>query len=125
MNNTTTVKLPSTPADQMKVLNQLIQQARADKKTQPVPAKEEAVKVTIRIKKSLKDRLVKACGSQSQNEVIASLIEKFCRQSEKTVPAKAQELPAVDELPVEDIESANEVEDEPLMDFTQFMDHKI
>lgn len=125
MNSTTTVKLPSTPADQMKVLNQLIQQVRADKKTLPVPAKEEAVKVTIRIKKSLKVRLVKACGSQSQNEVIASLIEKFCRQYEKTVPAKAQDLRAVDELPVEEIESENEVEDEPLMDFTQFMDHKI
>lgn len=121
MNNKTTVKLPSTPAEQMKVLNQLIQQTRADKKTQPVPAKEETVKVTIRIKKTAKERFVKACGSQSQNEVIASLIEKFCRQFEKAAPAKAQELPVVNELPVM---KEIEVDDEPVMDFTQFMDNK-
>lgn len=116
MNNTTTVKLPSTPADQMKVLNQLIQQARANKKSQPAPAKEATAKITIRIKKSLKERFVKACGSQSQNEVIASMIEKLCRQHEKTVATKAQELPALDDLSIPEVE----MEDEPLMDFSQF-----
>lgn len=117
MSHVTSVKLPNEPSDKMKVLNQLLHQARADKKSQSLLVREATTKVTYRIRKAIKERFVKACGSQSQNEVINSLIEKFCRQAEKLATAIPQEAPAPNsDQAIQDID----VNEEPLLDFSQF-----